>query len=276
MITLDYIDFNYKKKQPLIENLNLTLERGKIYGLLGKNGTGKSTLLKLITGTVFPKSGSITINNIDSREREVEVLSNTFFLSEDYALPKCSIRNYSRLDGVFYPRYDEDIFYSLLEKFEVNPEKQCSDLSLGQAKKVAIAFALATKVDLLILDEPTNGLDIPSKSQLREALLNGFSEHQTVIISTHQVRDLNQLIESVIVLESGRIIFQQSIPSIEDHVSFQQSFSEEKTTDTIYSELMPSGYMHIGPNLSDEPSAVELEVLFNAIIKEPEAINQLF
>lgn len=276
MITLDHIDFSYKKKQPLIENLNLTLQRGTIYGLLGKNGTGKSTLLKLITGTRFPSSGSVTIDNVNSLNRDVGVLSNTFFLSEDYTLPNCSIRNYSRLDGVFYPKYDESLFYSLLDKFEVNSEKHCSNLSLGQAKKVTIAFALATKVDLLILDEPTNGLDIPSKNQLREALLNGFTEDQTIIISTHQVRDLNQLIESVIVLDSGRIIFQQPISKIEDNISFAQSLTEETTTDTIYTELLTGGYMHISKNQSGEPSAVELEVLFNAIIKESIAINQLF
>ena len=276
MISLTSVDFAYKKKEQLIDNLDLTLDRGTIYGLLGKNGTGKSTLLKLIAGSRFPQHGSVTIDNVDSSERNFNILSNSFFLPEDFKLPNCSIKSYADVNGVFYPKYDKAAFYSLIDKFEVDSNKNCSDLSFGQSKKVGIAFALASNVDLLILDEPTNGLDIPSKSQLREALLRGFTDEQIVIISTHQVRDLNQLIESVIILEDGRIIFHQPTHRIEDAVLFEQSLSPSQSPDILYSEMATGGYINLKKNDDGQPSSVDLEILFNAVVQNPTTINNLF
>ena len=276
MISLTSVDFSYDKKQRLIDNLSLTLDRGTIYGLLGKNGTGKSTLLKLIAGSRFPQEGSVVVDNIKSKERDFSILSNSFFLPEDFKLPNCSIKSYESVNGVFYPKYDQDAFYSLLDKFEVDPEKRCKDLSFGQAKKVGIAFALATNVDLLILDEPTNGLDIPSKSQLREALLRGFSDDQIVIISTHQVRDLNQLIESVIILDHGQIIFHQPTHQIEESILFEQSLSPSQSPDVLYSEMGLGGYINLKQNTNKQPRPVDLEILFNGVVSNPSRINNLF
>lgn len=267
--------FSYSKRKSLFDEMNLQLSEGKIYGLLGKNGTGKSSLLKLIIGVLFPNNGKITIENYDSINRNPDLLQNIFFLSEDYEVPAISISAYVKANAPLYENFDNAKFDELLKIFEVEKSAVLSKLSYGQKKKVLISFGIATNAKYLFMDEPTNGLDIPSKSQFRKVLLSGFKEDQIVIISTHQIRDLNQLIESVIIIEDGKIILNQDVTSLEEKLSFHKAVSETHTADALYSELMPGGYVHIAPNKDGLISEVELEVLFNAVIKNSNSINQL-
>lgn len=276
MIDIQNLDFYYSKKKPLFQNLDLNLYPGKIYGLLGKNGTGKSSLLKLLTGGLFPKSGHVKINNVYSGQRLPSLLEDIFFLSEDYEMPNISIKNYLSAYAPFYKKFDNKKFNELLDVFEIPIDNTLAKMSYGQKKKVLISFGIATQARFLLMDEPTNGLDIPSKSQFRKALLSGFKQDQTVIISTHQIRDLNQLIESVIIIENGKIIFNKDVVEIEDKLTFEKSLSTNTSSNAIYSEMIAGGYINIYPNRSDEISEIELEVLFNAIIKDKESINQLF
>ena len=275
MINIQNMHFSYSKGKSLFDEMNLQLNEGKIYGLLGRNGTGKSSLLKLITGVLFPKKGEITIDQFNSINRHPDFLQNVFFLSEDYELPAISIMSYVKANAPLYDKFDHSKFDELLQIFEVDETAILSKLSYGQKKKVLISFGVATNAKYLFMDEPTNGLDIPSKSQFRKVLLSGFREDQIVIISTHQIRDLNQLIESVIIIEEGKIILNQDVNSLEEKLTFHKSISETDSNDTLYSELMPGGYVHISPNKEGTISEVELEVLFNAVIKDSNSINQL-
>jgi len=275
MITIEKLNFAYSKKKPLFQDLELQLAPGKIYGLLGKNGTGKSSLLKLLTGLVFPKSGKITIEQFNAQSRRPSYLEDVFFLSENYELPAISINSFAKANGPMYSKFDALKFKSFVQLFEVDYNSNLEKLSYGQRKKVLISFAIATNARYLFLDEPTNGLDIPSKSQFRKTLLSGFKEDQTVIISTHQIRDLNQLIESVIIIENGQIIFNKDVFQLEEKLFFSRSL-QEKVEGSMYSEMMPGGYVHVFPNTSGEISEVELEVLFNAVIKNPTLFNQQF
>jgi len=275
MITIEKLNFAYSKKKPLFQDLELQLAPGKIYGLLGKNGTGKSSLLKLLTGLVFPKSGKITIEQFNAQSRRPSYLEDVFFLSENYELPAISINSFAKANGPMYSKFDALKFKSFVQLFEVDYNSNLEKLSYGQRKKVLISFAIATNARYLFLDEPTNGLDIPSKSQFRKTLLSGFKEDQTVIISTHQIRDLNQLIESVIIIENGQIIFNKDVFQLEEKLFFSRSL-QEKVEVSMYSEMMPGGYVHVFPNTSGEISEVELEVLFNAVIKNPTLFNQQF
>ncbi|MBT8233342.1 MAG: ABC transporter ATP-binding protein [Saprospiraceae bacterium] len=275
MIDIQNLKFSYSRKTTLFENLELQLQEGKIYGLLGKNGTGKSTLLKLLLGLHFPKDGLITIDGHNSVKRNPNLLEDIFFLSEDYELPNISIASYVKAQSPFYPKFDHSKFAEILKTFEVEKEAILSQLSYGQKKKTVIAFGIATNTKYLFMDEPTNGLDIPSKSQFRKVLLSGFRDDQIIIISTHQIRDLNQLIESVIIIEDGKIIFNKDVSVLEEKLSFNKSLSQDNGPSIVYSELMPGGYISIAPNTNGEPGEVELEVLFNAVINNPKAINQL-
>jgi len=275
MIQINNLHFSYSKTKQLFEALELQMQPGKIYGLLGKNGTGKSTLLKLLTGVLFPKTGNITIDGTESMERDPELLSNIFYLSEDYELPSISVKNYVKAYSPFYSRFDEEKFYTILKDFEVDPEARLDRLSFGQKKKTMIAFGIATRAKLLFLDEPTNGLDIPSKSQFRKVLLRGFEEDQIIIISTHQIRDLNHLIESVIIIEDGKIIFNQDVFDIQEKLMFTDATSVDQE-DSLYSEMIMGGHIHVMPNTNNESTKVELEVLFNAVIQDSDSFHQIF
>lgn len=273
MIQLDKLNFSYSKKTDLFEDLNLSLDQGKIYGLLGRNGTGKSTLLKLIIGVLFPQKGQIKIDNYLASDRNPVVLQNIFYLSEDYELPGVSVSSYVSAYSGFYPKFDKLKFEELLTLFEIPDNGVITKMSFGQKKKFLIAFGLATNAQYLLLDEPTNGLDIPSKSQFRKAMLTGFQEDQIVLISTHQIRDLNQLIESIIVLDKGQVIFNKNVFELEEKLDFAKSLSDTPMPNELYSEGVMGGYIHILPNSSGEASEVELEVLFNALIQNNEVFN---
>jgi len=275
MISIENLHFAYSRKKDLFDDLNLEMQEGKIYGLLGKNGTGKSSLLKLIIGVLFPKQGKITIDKYNSSDRHPDFLQDVFFLSEDYELPAISISDYVKANKPFYTKFDQAKFKEYLEMFEVDIDSNLQKLSYGQRKKALISFGIATNAKYLLLDEPTNGLDIPSKSQFRKVLLKGFRDDQIMIISTHQIRDLNQLIESVLIIENGKIIFKSDVFDLEEKLIFTKSLSEDPPQSTIYTESVAGGYIHIQANENGKASEVELEVLFNAVINNNDAFSQI-
>ena len=276
MIAIKDLYFSYKKNQALFQGLDLELQPGKIYGLLGKNGTGKSTLLKLINGVLFPNAGQVGVADYISKDRRPGMLEQIFFLSEEYHLPSLTPEDYVKAYSPFYPKFDRSKFEEIINIFEVPRGRKLSNLSLGQKKKSAIAFGLATNCKYLLFDEPTNGLDIPSKSQFRKVIATGFREDQVVIISTHQIRDLSNLIESVIIIEDGKIIFSKDVFEVEEKILFTKSLSSDAKSDCLYSEMVTGGYVHLLPNPEQEPSEVELEALFNAIIYNKELVQKLF
>ncbi len=276
MIRIENLDFWYHKKKPLFQQLRLKLETGKIHGILGKNGTGKTTLLKLLIGGLSPKSGTIKIDDQDVSNRSVGTLQNIFFLAEDYQVPSISISNYVKAYSPFYPQFNHDVIQRLLRTFELSPKSTLNTFSLGQKKKFMIAFGIACQTDYIIFDEPTNGLDIPSKSQFRKLLAAELTDKQTVLISTHQVRDLGQLLDTVVVLDEGSIIFNQGIQQIEKQLLFTKSNTALEITDALYSEKILGGHIYVSPNVQQAISEAELEVLFNAISANQQGIMETF
>jgi ABC-2 type transport system ATP-binding protein len=214
MIQIDHLDFWYKKGRPVFQNLSLSLHAGHIYGLLGKNGSGKSTLLKSIAGLAFPARGKCTVNGIPSVRRSVSLLEDLYFLPEEIYVPRLTPAQFLGNTASFYPRFSIADFYSHLRVLDVDPAEVMSSLSFGEQKKVMIAFGLATNTSLLILDEPTNGLDIPSKVQFRKLIASGLDEERCVIISTHQVRDLDSLIDTILILDNHRIVVNQPVDEL--------------------------------------------------------------
>src|SRR5690554_935775 len=239
MIYLKNIFHAYHKNRPVLSDINLEIKAGHIYGLLGENGAGKSTLLKAIAGMVFPQQGKVTVLGHRSSQRTPEFLSQLFFIPEEFTLPPVKISKYLDTYAPFYKDFDRDLFYRLISDFDISENAYLYQLSFGQKKKVFIAFGLATQTRLLLMDEPTNGLDIPSKSQFRKIIASTLTENRCIIISTHQVRDLDNLIDELIILNNERITLSTSI----DHICEQLTFKVLKETNekVIYAEQTISG-----------------------------------
>lgn len=276
MVTLENLSFAFKKNQPLFSELNLKLEKGNTYGLFGLNGAGKTTLLNLISGMLFPDSGHCLIHESPCRERLPKVLSDLYILPEQFELPKMDAMRYIDIQAPFYPGFDVEYSSQILAEFQIDTGKNLTELSYGQRKKFMIAFALASNASLLLLDEPTNGLDIPSKSQFRKIMAAADLTGRCVVISTHQVRDLNTLIDRITLLHSGSIIFDQTLNSISDKLSFLK-LKPDDTRSALYSEEILGGLSAISLKESgDEDTQIDLELLFNGIIQQPELFGQAF
>lgn len=275
MIQIDNLVFSYSRKQKLFDSLNINLPSGNIYGLLGKNGAGKSTLLKVIAGLLSPNHGTVNIGGFQPKDRNPEFLSEIFLMTEEFELPKLSIECYVNIYSPFYPRFNNELFNEYLNEFKIPTQQKLSSLSYGQKKNFLLSFGLATDCQLLILDEPTNGLDIPSKSLFRKIVANAIHEDRSFIISTHQVRDMENLIDPIIILDEGKIIFNQPCEEITRKVSFARQ-TEEPDNRTLYHEQILGGYNVVRENTTGDETRLNLEMLFNAFISNKEQMVQLF
>ena len=276
MVTIKNLTFAFKKNQLLFNGLNLNLEKGNTYGLFGLNGAGKTTLLNLISGMLFPQTGECLIHESPARERLPEALSDLFILPEQFELPKMDATNYIAIQAPFYPRFDAEYMSQMLTEFQIDTGKNLTELSYGQRKKFMIAFALASRASLLLMDEPTNGLDIPSKSQFRKIMAATETDDRCIVISTHQVRDLNTLIDRITVLHSGNIIFDQTLGSISEQLSFIKLESDDDRP-SLYSEEILGGHAAIATKKAgDGDSLIDLELLFNGVIQQTDLINRAF
>ena len=275
MITFENYSFYYKKNVPLFQSLSFELEKGKIYGLFGKNGCGKSTLLHSIVGLNFPKEGSIEALGVSPRKRNPNYLSQISFLSDKIYVPKMSIVNYIKVYGSYYPNFSENQFYKYLSDFEVPLTNKPEKMSFGQQKKFMIAFNLACNTPILLMDEPTNGLDIPSKKQFRKIVASAISSDTIVIISTHSARDLEKMFDHVLLIDQGELLVNKGVFEITNKLCFNFYDSKPKDLSFLISEQVIGGYQTIEKNKDGEDSDLDMELFFNACIANPESIKQI-
>ncbi|HEV2478962.1 MAG TPA: ABC transporter ATP-binding protein [Puia sp.] len=275
MISIANLHFAYRRK-PVFSGLNLELRPGHIYGLLGRNGMGKSTLLRSIAGFLFPQQGSIDVLGYVPRQRQPAFLQRVFLLPEDFYLPPMALERWVALYSVFYPRFDQEQFRRTAAGFELHTDGRLDQMSYGQRKKALICFALATNAEVLLLDEPTNGLDIVSKGQFRKVMAGAVDENKCIVISTHQIKDLENLIDRVTIIDEGKILFDQTIDAIQERLVFRLSYDPEETAGAIYSEDSFRGSALILPNTAGEDSRPDLEMLYKAVMLRGERINGLF
>jgi len=276
MVDIQQLDFSYPGKDLLFRELSMKLEPGNIYGLLGQNGAGKTSLLKLITGLLKPRQGSCSVLEFEAEERVPHMLAEEYIIPEEFQLPGIKISEYVKINGAFYPRFDHGQFDDLMTEFKLDKNEKLSKLSYGKKKKVLLSFGLATRSKLLILDEPTNGLDIPSKSQFRRILASSLTEDRIFIISTHQVRDMESLIDPIIVLDEGHIIFNRSMEEITKNLAFKVVRNGEEPEGLLYGEEIMNGKAGIIENDGSEETRVNMELLFNGIINKGKEINHAF
>ena len=241
---VERIAFNYgwRQQKSVFSDFSLSLERGKVYGLLGLNGAGKSTLIYLMAGLLTPKSGRVTIDGCNVRDRLPSTLGNLFVVPEEFELPRMSLKEYATLNGALSPRFSYDDLLRNLELFDINPEiKSLSSLSMGQKKKVLMSFAFATHTDLMLMDEPTNGLDIPGKSQFRRLVASEMSDNRTIVISTHQVRDIDNCIEHVVIIDNSKVLLDESVARITSKLQFVENGTAAEAKSAIYSQPSVTG-----------------------------------
>jgi len=275
VVEIRNMSFGYKKKR-LFSGLDLALLPGNIYGLLGKNGAGKTTLLKIISGLRLAQEGSCSVLGYDPARRPAPLLEEICFIAEELYVPALSPDLYETLHAPLYPRFDHEAFRTFLGEFEINDDKRLSELSYGQKKKFLIAFGLASRCRLLLMDEPTNGLDIPSKSQFRRLLARAGGTDQVILVSTHQVRDMENLIDPIIILDEGRIIFQQALREVGTRLRASIQSVEPTDEGALFAEKTLGGWAVLRENAGQEETNMDLETLFNAVTAEGGRVRAMF
>ena len=275
LVRIRDLHFTYRRR-PVFSGLNLDLEPGHIYGLLGRNGTGKSTLLRNIGGFLFPGKGSINAMGYEPAQRQPAYLEKVFLIPEEFNVPPVTVERWARLYGPFYPHFDRRQHNRYLLDFEIDPEAKMDEMSYGQQKKALISFALAANTPILLMDEPTNGLDIVSKSQFRKVIAGVQENDKLILISTHQVNDLQNLIDRVLVIDEGRILFNEDIDTIARTLRFKWSDDQEEMESAIYSESSLKGNFLVLPNHDGRESRPDLEMLYKAIVLNNQKLNTLF
>ncbi len=276
-VTIENLSFSYGKNPEIFRNLSLKLDPGGIYGLLGRNGAGKTTLLRLLAGLLFPREGSCRVFEFEARRRFPGHLAGVYFVAEEMPAPPLTIATYLGLYAPFYPRFDHAQFSRILEEFSLKRDSRLCDLSGGQRKKFYTAFGMATSTRLLIFDEPTNGLDIPAKSQFRKLLVEAVDSDRVIVISTHQARDLQNLIDPVLILDEGRLIFHQSMDSVNAKLAVRLSPEEPDAGDHLFYERSIGGYAVLSENVQSHGGGIiDLELLFNAVLRNKTRFDAIF
>ena len=277
MITINNLDFSYKNVA-VFKNISLEFKEGNVYGLLGENGVGKTTMLKIISGLQFPKNGTCVVDDFIPSERDPYFLQNIFYLPEEVITEDTTPEKFINKIGVFYPRYDHAYFLNLMKELEVDPSRKFNAMSYGQKKKSLLACALSLRTDYLLLDEPTNGLDIPSKALFRKVILQHSTDADnnvpTIIISTHQVKDVENLIDPIVILDHEEVLLNATFEEISSKLYFD--YGSEKSDDALYTEMIPGGYINVLQNKFGMESKVNVEALFNAVRNNKKVIREIF
>ena len=277
MIRIEDLSFAYRTgRKQVFRHFNAELELGGIYGLLGKNGAGKSTLLHLMAGLVAPSEGRVLLHGEEMHKRSVTSLQNLFLVPEEFSLPAVSLDRYVRYMAPFYPRFSAEILKRALDCFELSGDLHLDRLSMGQRKKVFVSFALAANTEWLLLDEPTNGLDIPGKRQFRKILVQEMNEERGVVISTHQVQDVEHLLDRLLIVDQGQALLQKTVAEVCETVRFAQTSDPDLLRRAIYQLPSLQGASVLLPNEDGVESNLDLEQLFNARMEKREEVTALF
>lgn len=273
MITIENTSYGYKSNPLIFNNISLEIGNG-IYGLLGENGVGKTTLMHLICGLLFPKNGKCSIDGRNTAERQSEGLARYFFLPEEMQMPTESIVSFAARHSVFYPHFNQEEFDLNLEELKINRKQKLSSVSYGQQKKAMLAYAFALHTPYTLLDEPTNGLDITSRQALKRIISRSMDDESTLLISTHQAHDFENLLDHLIILGKGEILLNRSLDEISNRLLFART--DILPEESIYSEENLSGYFSIIPNEDGEENTPDIELLYKAVLQQPEKIQSMF
>lgn len=277
MLQAKNVSFGYhRRRKEVLSDFSLSLKTGKVYGLLGKNGVGKSTLLYLMSGLLTPKRGRVMYRGTDVRRRLPATLQDMFLVPEEFDLPSVSLVSYIELNSRFYPRFSKEDMVRYLHLFEMDMDTHLGALSMGQKKKVFMSFALATNTSLLLMDEPTNGLDIPGKAAFRRFIASSASDDRIIVISTHQVRDIDRILDHVIIMNNRSLLLNETINAITDRLAFLNTSDRELIDRALVAQPGIGNAQIIVPNDGSYDTEVNLETLFELATTRRDVIDSLF
>jgi ABC-2 type transport system ATP-binding protein len=276
VIEIKNLDFHYQRKHQVYNDLNLNIEEGAVYALLGLNGAGKTTLLNLIAGFLIPQEGTCKVFDFEASLRKPEMLQEIFLVSDTSEFPNMRVKEFCSLYADFYPRFDQNLFDHCISEFGLVADSKLKRLSFGDKRKVMLSFALATKCQLLMFDEPTNGLDIPSKATFRKLVASTLGENQTIIMATHQVRDLANLMDRIIIEHQGRILLNEPIDRIAEKLSFGLNAEQIINGDLLFKTDSFNQNETVSVNRTSQTGQVDIELLFNAAVTHPAELSQIF
>lgn len=275
MLSISNLSFAYSKKKRVISDFNLFIEPGSICGVLGPNGAGKSTLLYLIAGLLTPDAGSVVFNNENTALHLPSTLADIFIVPEEMEFPSVSLNKYVELNSRFYPNFSIEDFNTAVELFEIDTSAKLSAMSMGQKKKALLSFALACNTSLLIMDEPTNGLDISGKSQFRRLMVNHLHSDRIILISTHQVRDIDTILDHIIILDHDSVVLNKSVADITSKLAFTHG-NPSQPVNAFFSLQNTTGISAIEPATLTNQTDIDLEMLFEYARIHPDRLIELF
>lgn len=273
MISFNQLGFRYRLGSQVFRDFSMTLSPGHVYGVLGENGVGKSTLMKLASGVLIPTVGSVTIDGREASLREEATMAKIIYLPEEFSLPALTLDEFRKVTAPFYPSFSDESFEECCRVLDVVRDRRLDKLSMGQRKRAYLAFAFACRAEWLLLDEPTNGLDVAAKEAFRRLVARYVDEGQSIIISTHSVREIDSLIDHLIILDRKGIVLNASIGEIGSRLRFGRCSAEEEP---LYSESTLAGTSGVVVNTTDEESPVDIEMLFMASLRSTERLRRLF
>ena len=277
MLKINHLTFSYpRQQQPVIENFSLDLPVGGIYGLLGRNGAGKSTLLYLMCGLLTPRRGEVTYNGVNTRKRCPSTLADMFIVPEEFTLPAIPLSRYVELNARFYPRFSREDLRRHLSTFDLDPGLNLGALSMGQKKKAFMCFALACNTSLLLMDEPTNGLDIPGKSTFRRFIASAAGDDKTIVISSHQVRDIDRILDHVIIMDNHDVLLNKSVAEITSRLAFYTTDDRSLIECALWSQPSLGGAAIVVANSGGDDTEINLETLFDFALAHPDVLNNQF
>ncbi len=277
MIKVKNLTYAYsRKKWPVLRDVSLEIQPGQVYGLLGKNGVGKSTLLYLMAGLLTPMKGVVTMDGTDVRRRLPSTLADIFLMPEEVVLPSMKLEEFVKLNAPLYPIFSEEDMARNLEIFDMERDVNLGELSMGQKKKVYMSFALACNTQVLLMDEPTNGLDIPGKEAFRRFVAGSMNDDRAIVISTHQVRDLEQLLDHIVILDDAKVILDRSIPEIAEKLKFTLTDSPEVIKSALLAVPSVGGVKVVTVNEDGDETEPDVEMLFNLVVNNQGIVQYLF
>ena len=271
--------FGYRRAA-LFESFDARLSRPGVVGLFGRNGSGKSTLLKLMAGLLTPKGGRLRVLGHEPRRRRADFLAQVYLLPEEFHLPDLTPHALAASQGGFYPRFSPVLFDDYLAELQVPTAQRFGQMSLGQKKKATIAFALATQTPLLLMDEPTNGLDIVARGQFKRLMARPEQAARSVLISTHQAHDLESLLHHIWFIDQGRLLLSAGMAALARRLDMGVAATEEALPPPerlLYREAVGSHWAWVArrqppPSPDEAVAPIQLELVYKALSLNPQAL----
>lgn len=277
MIQIEGLHYGYGRAA-LYADFSAQIGQPGIYGVFGRNGSGKSTLLRLLCGLLTPWQGRVRVLGFQPRQRAAEFLASVYIVPEEFHLPNLTAAQLARTHGSFYPRFSHALFSDYLQVLEVPVDSRFEAMSLGQKKKAAIAFALATQTPLLLMDEPTNGLDIVGRGQFRELMRRPEQAQRVVMISTHQAHDLESILSHIWFIDQGRLALAARMDELAESLTMGVAATAQAlpTDGLLYQEALGAQVAYVARRVAGVPEegALQLELLYKALSLNRDAMLQ--